>query len=316
MGTENMENTEVIITNVSKSYGRNNALNNVTLNINEGMFGLLGNNGAGKSTLMSLITTLDEPSKGQITVDGYDVTKNKLEVRKSIGYLPQNFTIYPQLTAYEFLDHILMLNHYQKSKKRKELIHTVLEKVNLFDDKHKKVAGFSGGMLRRLGIAQAIVKDPKILIVDEPTAGLDPEERIRFRTMLFELSQQKIVILSTHIVEDISASCEQMCFLDKGEIKYVDSPIDFIGNVEGYVFEKCVNNRNELISIKEKHTVISMKQMRKGTIVRIIGEDMAENDSTQKVEPNLEDAYIYYLEQLRKEEEHGASHLGNRDIGV
>lgn len=311
-----MADTEVIITNVSKSYGHTKVLKEVVLNIKEGMFGLLGNNGAGKSTLMSLITTLEEPSVGQITVDGYDVTKHKLEVRKSIGYLPQNFTIYPQLTAYEFLDHILMLNHYRKSKERKELIHSVLNRVNLFDVKHQKVAGYSGGMLRRLGIAQAIVKDPKILIVDEPTAGLDPEERIRFRTMLFELSQQKIVILSTHIVEDISASCEQMCFLNKGDVKYVGTPSDFISKVEGHVYETCVNNRDELIQLKEKHTVISMKQMIRGTIVRMIGNELAESSSTQRVEPNLEDAYLYYLEQLRKEEGDGPSHLGNRVNGV
>lgn len=311
-----MGKTEIVISDISKSYGRTKALNHINLTITEGMFGLLGNNGAGKSTLMSLITTLQEPDRGVITIDGYSVAKSKLEARKVIGYLPQDFTIYPQLTAYEFLDHVLMLNQYRNGKKRKEAIDNVLEKVNLSEVRHKKVAGFSGGMLRRLGIAQAIVKDPKILIVDEPTAGLDPEERIRFRTLLFELSQKRVVILSTHIVEDISASCEQMCFLHKGESQFVGSPFDFISKVEGRVFEKRVHSRDELLKIKEEHAVVSMRQVKKGTMVRIIGQSIVEDNSTHKVEANLEDAYLFNLEQLRKEGDNGVSSLGNHKDGV
>lgn len=177
------EITEILISNVSKNYKNKKALKQVNLKIQEGMFGLLGNNGAGKSTLMTLITSLEEPSSGTISINGYDVVRDKIEVRKIVGYLPQNFSIYPNLTAEEFLDYILMLNRYSNQRQRKELIHDVLERVNLLEDRKTKVVSYSGGMLRRLGIAQAIIKDPKILIIDEPTAGLDPEERIRFRTL-------------------------------------------------------------------------------------------------------------------------------------
>lgn len=294
------ERAEIQINGVSKSYKHKKALNEVTLNVQEGMFGLLGNNGAGKSTLMSLITTLEEQDTGNITVNGYDAVKDKLEIRKRIGYLPQNFTIYPQLTAEEFLDHILMLNHYGNKRRRNERIHEVLEKVNLLEVKHAKVNSFSGGMLRRLGIAQAIVKDPGILIVDEPTAGLDPEERIRFRTLLYELSRQKVVILSTHIVEDISASCDQLCFLHAGEVRYTGNPAEFIAKVEGHVFERFIADREELKDMQRRdQTVISIKQTQKGTVVRYISGET--NHSAMRAEPNLEDAYLYNLENLRKE---------------
>lgn len=307
-----MDTTKIVIKNVSKSYGKIKALDQVSLTINEGMFGLLGNNGAGKSTLISLMATLENPDSGDITINGYSTTKEKNEVRGLIGYLPQDFSIYPQLTAYEFIDHILMLNHYKSAVKRKAIIDDVLEKVNLAQERNQKVRGFSGGMLRRLGIAQAIAKDPKILIVDEPTAGLDPEERIRFRTLLFELSQHKAVILSTHIVEDISASCEQMSFLNKGQLKYVGEPIDFISKVDGYVFEVHISNRDELLTLKRDYTIISMKQTQKGTVVRLLlSTKIAPSPQMNKVDPSLEDAYLFYLKQVREEEETSVSNLGN-----
>ncbi|MCH5139022.1 ABC transporter ATP-binding protein, partial [Clostridiaceae bacterium UIB06] len=216
----NTSENKVIIKNVTKKYGKFKAISNLNLEIKEGMFGLLGHNGAGKTTLMKLITTLSEPSSGKVIVNGLDTIKNKMEIKNIIGFLPQEFSVYPDLTAYEFLDYIAKLNYIKDNKKRKKLIERILEKVNLSEAKDKKIGGFSGGMKRRIGIAQAIIKDPKVLIVDEPTAGLDPEERIRFRTMLVELSESKIVILSTHIVEDIAASCEQMAFLQNGRLRY------------------------------------------------------------------------------------------------
>lgn len=298
----NISENKIIIKNLTKKYGKFRALNNLNLEIKEGMFGLLGHNGAGKTTLMKLITTLTEPTKGQIIINGLDTVKDKMEIKNIIGFLPQEFSVYPDLTAYEFLDYIAKLNYVKNKKMRRNLIESVLEKVNLFDVKDKKVGGFSGGMKRRIGIAQAIIKDPKVLIVDEPTAGLDPEERIRFRTMLVELSQNKIVILSTHIVEDISASCEQMALLDGGSLRYAGSPVDFVNEVEGKVWEIQVNNKRELLEIKNKYLIISMKQTKEGTYIRVLSENLREGLNIKKEVPNLEDAYIYFRETDRRGE--------------
>lgn len=298
----NISENKIIIKNLTKKYGKFRALNNLNLEIKEGMFGLLGHNGAGKTTLMKLITTLTEPTKGQIIINGLDTVKDKMEIKNIIGFLPQEFSVYLDLTAYEFLDYIAKLNYVKNKKMRRNLIESVLEKVNLFDVKDKKVGGFSGGMKRRIGIAQAIIKDPKVLIVDEPTAGLDPEERIRFRTMLVELSQNKIVILSTHIVEDISASCEQMALLDGGSLRYAGSPVDFVNEVEGKVWEIQVNNKRELLEIKNKYLIISMKQTKEGTYIRVLSENLREGLNIKKEVPNLEDAYIYFRETDRRGE--------------
>ncbi len=282
------------ITGVSKSYGKFQALNNINLKIGNGMFGLLGHNGAGKTTLMKLLTTLSQPTKGKIIINGYDVNKDKLEVRRIVGFLPQTFNIYPQLTSLEFLDYMARLNGIKNKEKRVKLISTLLEKVNLHEFKDKKVGGFSGGMIRRLGIAQALVKDPKILIIDEPTAGLDPEERIRFRTMLVELSEQKIVILSTHIVEDISATCEHIALLKAGELIYSGRPIDFINTARDKVWEVVLTNRNDIIEVKNKYHIISMRQESEGIRVRIIATEMHKDSRIRKCVPNLEDALLSY----------------------
>lgn len=292
----------ILLEGVTKKYGKQKALDTIHLTVEEGMFGLLGHNGAGKTTLMKLLTTLTEPDGGTIRINGYDAVKNKLAVRNIVGFLPQEFNIYPQLTAREFLDYIARLNQIKGAKQRKKLTDALLEKVNLSDVRDKKVGGFSGGMKRRLGIAQALVKDPKILIVDEPTAGLDPEERIRFRTMLVELSRQKVVILSTHIVEDISASCEQIGLLDKGQLKYIGSPLDFVNTVDGKVWEISTRNREDLIEIKDKYPIISIKQTSEGMKARIVGQDILIGHTLQKAEPNLEDAYIYYMENMHRGE--------------
>lgn len=292
---------KIIIENVTKEYGKFKALNNLSLEINEGMFGLLGHNGAGKTTLMKMLTTLSEPTSGKITINGLDTVKDKMEIKKVIGFLPQEFNVYPDLTAYEFLDYIAKLNYIDNKKKRKELIYEILEKVNLIDSKNKKIGGFSGGMKRRIGIAQAIIKDPKVLIVDEPTAGLDPEERIRFRTMLVELSESKIVILSTHIVEDISASCEQMAFLQNGTMRYDGTPVDFVTEVDGKVWEILVTNKKEVLHIKNNYLIISMRQTREGTHIRVMADKIESGLNVKRAVPNLEDAYIYFMEVDRGE---------------
>ncbi len=282
--------------NVCKIYNKKfYALNNVNLKIGEGMFGLLGPNGAGKSTLMKSLITLIMPDKGRIMVDGYDTRTHSLEVRDIVGYLPQEFSIYPNLTALEFLDYMGQINNIGSRKTRNKKIEGVLNKVNLWEARNKKVGGFSGGMKRRLGIANAILKDPKILIVDEPTAGLDPEERIRFRMLLVELSKQKCVILSTHIVEDISSSCERIGLLNRGDIEYLGSPMDFILRAKGKVKEFKVSNGEEILNLKDKYEIISVKRTSSGKFLRVVGEDFHGESYGIDVEPNLEDAYMYFM---------------------
>lgn len=291
--------------NVSKIYNKNQyALNNVNLKIGEGMFGLLGPNGAGKSTLMKSLITLITPEKGRIVVDGYDTKTHSLEVRDIVGYLPQDFSIYPNLTAWEFLDYMAQINKLGGKKMRRKKIEEVLDKVNLLDEKNKKVGGFSGGMKRRLGIANAILKDPKILIVDEPTAGLDPEERIRFRMLLVELSKQKCVILSTHIVEDISSSCETIGLINKGRIQYLGSPMDFILKAKEKVKEFKVSTQEDILSLKEQYEIISIKRTSSGRFLRVVGDKFVDRAEGIDVEPNLEDAYMYFMKYGEGEKEY------------
>ncbi|MGL6173063.1 MAG: ABC transporter ATP-binding protein [Cellulosilyticaceae bacterium] len=286
-----MSNT-IIIKNLTKKYGKHTALNHISLELHNGMFGLLGANGAGKTTLMNIITTLIDPTSGVVIVNGKDVVKEKLAVRELVGFLPQDFNVYPELTAFEFMDYIARLNQIKNKKERQSLIETLLEKVNLSHVANKKIGGFSGGMRRRLGIAQALIKDPQILIVDEPTAGLDPEERIRFRTMLVELSKDKIVILSTHIVEDISASCEHIALLNEGNIVFAGTPKDFITTASDKIFEVIIKNTDDLVTLKNNYQIISLRQTTNHMLARIIAN--ADCGFTP-CEPNLEDAYLYFM---------------------
>ncbi|NOH16668.1 ABC transporter ATP-binding protein [Clostridium cochlearium] len=286
----------VTFENVSKIYNKNfYALKNITLEIGEGMFGLLGPNGAGKTTLMKSLITLINPEGGKITVQGYDTKTHSLEVRNIVGYLPQDFSIYPNLTAFEFLDYMAQLNNLGSKNMRRKKIEEVLEKVNLLKWRNKKVGEFSGGMKRRLGIANAIMKDPKILIVDEPTAGLDPEERIHFRMLLIELSRQKCVILSTHIVEDISSSCENIGLLNRGSIQYIGSPLKFISKAKDKVREFQVFSQEDILDLKDKYEIISIRRTSKGTFLRAVGENFLRSKGGIDVEPNLEDAYMYFM---------------------
>lgn len=295
-----LENSGLIIKNLSKQFKKYKALDNINLEIKQGMFGLLGRNGAGKTTLMKMITTLGEPDEGEITIFGINVRKDRIGARKIIGFLPQEFSIYPNLTAGEFLDYIARLNNINDASKRNKLVKETLEKVNLHEKINSKVGGFSGGMRRRLGIAQAIIKDPKILIVDEPTAGLDPEERIRFRTLLVQLSLSKIVLLSTHIVEDISASCEQIGVLDYGVLKFVGNPVDFIKNSDGYIWEKNFANKSELLNITQNYNVINIRQSQDSGCVRFLANSRENINCNlgERVQPNLEDAYLYFINSI------------------
>lgn len=222
--------TEIIINNLSKSYGEKRALKNVSLEIGKGMFGLLGRNGAGKTTLMRILATLLNKSEGDITVCGMSITEAK-KIRKMIGYLPQDFSIYPNMKVYEAMDYLGVLSGLSKPL-RADRINTLLKEVNLADCRNLKFKALSGGMKRRLGIAQALLHNPQVLIVDEPTAGLDPEERIRFRNLLCEAAGDRIVMLSTHIVEDIEKTCKKIAILNKGELLYNGTLKDFIGNEE------------------------------------------------------------------------------------
>lgn len=225
---------EINIVDLSKNYGSKQALKNVSLHIEAGMFGLLGRNGAGKTTLMRILATLLNKSKGNVTICGVDIGDAK-EVRKMIGYLPQEFSVYPNMNVYEAMDYLGVLSGISGAV-RKERIPMLLQKVNLDDCRKVKMKALSGGMKRRLGIAQAILHDPKILIVDEPTAGLDPEERIRFRNLLCEIAEDRIVMLSTHIVEDVEKTCQNIAILEKGEIFYNGKLSSFIGQ------EKCLED--------------------------------------------------------------------------
>ena len=219
--------TQIIIKNLSKHYGAKQALNNITLTIETGMFGLLGRNGAGKTTLMRLLATTLNKSSGDINICGFDIDKVK-EIRTLVGYLPQDFSMYPRMTVYEAMDYLGVLSNIP-SKARREKIPELLKRVNLNDCQKIKIKALSGGMKRRLGIAQSILHDPKVLIVDEPTAGLDPEERVRFREMLCEIADNRIVILSTHIVEDIEKTCEKIAVLDSGELIFNGLLSAFVG---------------------------------------------------------------------------------------
>jgi len=220
--------TEIVIENLSKNFGEIQALKNVSLHIEKGMFGLIGRNGAGKTTFMRIIATLLNKSGGNVTVCGIPA-ENPKEIRKLIGYLPQDFSVYPNMRVYEAMDYLGVLSGLNKSV-RKERINELLRKVNLSNSRKLKVKALSGGMKRRLGIAQALLHAPQVLIVDEPTAGLDPEERVRFRNLLCEIAGDRIVILSTHIVEDIEKTCEKIAVLKRGELFYNGTLKDFIGD--------------------------------------------------------------------------------------
>ena len=284
--------TSIKIQNLNQYYGKKQALNDISLTIHSGMFGLLGRNGAGKTTLMKVLATLLPKSEGQISVCGRDVGQAE-RVRRIVGYLPQDFSMYPNMTVYEAMDYLGVLSGLDKHT-RKQRIPKLLYRVNLQDDARKKVKALSGGMKRRLGIAQAILHDPKVLIVDEPTAGLDPEERVRFRNLLCEIAENRIVILSTHIVGDIEATCENIAVLDKGTIIYKGTVSDLVHMTDGKVYSAEISKK-ELEPLKKKYMVTSMLTLGNNVMVRFLADEQPFT-SARLCEPGVEDAYMYLMQ--------------------
>ncbi|MEE4197196.1 MAG: ABC transporter ATP-binding protein [Bacteroidales bacterium] len=273
------------------------ALSNVNLEIENGMFGLLGPNGAGKSSLMRILVTLMNPSHGKVSINGFDIKKNRTEIRQMLGYLPQDFRFFTKLKTWEFLDYAAGLSGISNKKIRSEKVDEWLEKVGLFDVRDRKANKLSGGMKRRLGIAQALIGEPGIIIVDEPTTGLDPEERIRFRNILSDISQKDvIIILSTHIVGDISSICRDLALLNKGTVEFKGSPEELINKTKGHVWQVTTSGF-EYEMLKEKYAIISTIPSESGWEVQLVG-DQLDIKNAQEIEPNLEHAYVYYMEYL------------------
>jgi ABC-2 type transport system ATP-binding protein len=250
---------ELRIENLSKTYQNGvKALDNVSLTIPSGMYGLLGPNGAGKSTLMRTLATLQDPDGGTASLGGIDVLKQKDEVRRRLGYLPQEFGVYPRTSAQDMLSYIALLKGVSKAKQRRELVAWMLKRVNLYDDRKKALTGFSGGMRQRFGIAQALIGDPQLLIVDEPTAGLDPGERNRFYNLLAEIGEQVIVILSTHIVDDVTDLCTNTAIINNGQVLYQGRPLDAIAQLNGRMWQISIA-KAELASYEQRYQVVSSR---------------------------------------------------------
>lgn len=282
------------IRNLSKTYSNGLcALNQVSLDIPVGMFGLLGPNGAGKSTLMRTIATLQEADEGTITLGGLDVLHQKDEVRKRLGYLPQEFGLYPNLTAVDLLHHLAVLKGLTHRGQRKEVVTALLEKTNLYTHRKKKLGGFSGGMKQRFGIAQALLANPDLIIVDEPTAGLDPAERNRFYDLLSELGENKIVILSTHIVEDVKELCTKMAILHQGCVLLQGNPLQTIEQIEGKVYSKVIR-KGELVAYQSSYTVIANRLLQGKPIIHIYSESDPQ-DGFEAVKADLSDVYFSHI---------------------
>ena len=273
------------------------ALDNINLHIADGLFGLLGPNGAGKSTLMRILVTLMKPTSGKITIDGYDLFKQRKNIRAMLGYLPQDFSTFPKIKTWEFLDYSACLGGIKERSKRLQKIDELLNRVGLFDAREKLASKLSGGMKRRVGIAQALISDPKILILDEPTTGLDPEERIRFRNLLTEMSKdERIIILSTHIVGDISSTCKDMALLNIGKLAFNGSPHELIEKARPYTFQLKVDD-SALEMVKREHVIISTVPIASGWQVDIVAKSV-NGYAAKSIEPNLEHAYVCFMELL------------------
>jgi ABC-2 type transport system ATP-binding protein len=279
------------IRNISKTY-RNGvqALKNVSLTIPPGMYGLLGPNGAGKSTLMRTIATLQQPDTGTISLGNLNVLKQKDEVRKTLGYLPQEFGVYPNVTAQKLLDHFAVLEGITDKQARKETVDALLHQTNLWNARKQKLGGYSGGMRQRFGIAVALLANPKLVIVDEPTAGLDPAERVRFLNLLGDLGEDTIVILSTHIVEDVSELCRRMAIIDDGEIVLEAEPLRAIEELRGRIWRRMVP-KDELPAVEREHAVIATKLLAGRTFVHVHNET-SPGPEFESVEPDLKDVYF------------------------
>lgn len=286
--------------NVSHVYPNGTkALCDVTLTIPKGMFGLLGPNGAGKSTLMRTIATLQTPTQGRIAFGDIDILKNPEQLRERLGYLPQDFGVYPRVNAYDMLDHMAVLKGIASKADRKMTVETLLNQTNLWDVRKKAIAGFSGGMRQRFGVAQALIGNPELIIVDEPTAGLDPEERNRFLNLLAEIGENVVIILSTHIVEDVSDLCPRMAVLAAGRIQLEGAPLALIEQTRGTIWSKTIR-RDQLEAYRENHDVISTRLIAGATIIHVLSASDP-GDGFEVTKGGLEDVYFSTLASLRRE---------------
>lgn len=286
------------IKNISKSFGDVHALKNVSLDLKPGLFGLLGPNGAGKSTLMRTLATLQKPDTGNITLNGKDIVSHPNEMRSVLGYLPQDFGVYPKMSAKALLDHIAILKGIKDKSERETQIRALLEGVDLLTHSSANVATFSGGMRQRFGVAQAMLGNPQILIVDEPTAGLDPFQRQRFLDLLQEAGEEKVIILSTHIIEDVRDMCPDMAIMGNGEIVVREAPETLIESVEGKVWRKKIE-KTELEAVKANLPFLSSRYLMGGVIVSVLS-DGKPGEGYEQAEVMLEDAYFAYLNGLVK----------------
>lgn len=282
---------ELEIRNLSKTYANGTvALDKVTLSIPPGMFGLLGPNGAGKSTLMRILATLQECDSGSVFLDDIDVLDEKDAVRRLLGYLPQDFGVYPKVTAYELLDHFAQLKGLSNRTRRREIVDALLQQTNLFEVRNQRLGTYSGGMRQRFGIAQALLGDPQLIIVDEPTAGLDPQERVRFHNLLSDIAEDKTVIVSTHIVSDVADLCANMAIINKGHVLLCGEPVRLTEGIEGKIWARFVS-KGELAAFQKRHTVISTRLLSGRPLIHVFA-DRYPGDDFEPVHPTLEDVYF------------------------
>lgn len=284
------------IKDLTKTYSNGvEALKNVSLEIDSGMFGLLGPNGAGKSTLMRTLATIQDADSGEVILNGINLLKNKPEIRKRLGYLPQEFGFYPKIKGGQLLDQLAQLKGVSDRKERQELVGHLLEKVNLWNMRKKKISEFSGGMKQRIGIAQALIGNPELIIVDEPTAGLDPAERNRFHNILSEIGENTVVLLSTHIVDDVRDLCTNMGIINKGRILLTGNPLEIIEMLRGSIWEKMIE-KNELSYYEESNDVISSRLYAGKVVIHVFASEKPDGSFSQ-TEPGLEDVYFYHLKE-------------------
>jgi len=287
-----MSTLEVV--NVYKSFRKNEVLKDINFKADTGILGILGNHGSGKTLLMNLISGLTKPSQGKILINGLDTVENSVKVKEQVGYLPQDFSLYDELNAYEMLGYISKLNKIGTRQQIDERMDEVLELVNLKGAAYRKIGTYSPGMRRRLGIALVLIKDPDIILVDEPTTGLDPLEQIRFRALLASLGERKLILLSTHNVDDIAAACDQLVFIKNKTVDFYGTPNQWLDGIQSRVVEAVIEDRHQLSVLAREYKVISMKQVEGGVHVRLILRSTEPYFPYTLVQTELEDALVYY----------------------
>lgn len=292
-----MTNNNILhIQNVSKSYPNGvKALQNISLTIPPGMYGLLGPNGAGKSSLMRTLATLQDPDEGSIFFGSIDIVNDKEELQKTLGYLPQDFGLHPNARAEELLNYFAVMKGIREKQSRREVVEALLKQTNLWDVRNQKLGGFSGGMRQRFGVAIAMLGNPKLIIVDEPTAGLDPAERVRFLNLLSEMGENSVVILSTHIVEDVSELCTRMAVINKGQILMETEPLKAIQNLQGKVWRKVIH-KDEMPKLDQEWMILSTKLLSGRRVIHVYNDGSPGVDFEQVV-PDLEDVYFHVIAQ-------------------